>query len=136
MRRHISGREATYMAIESDKRGPVQIEPLPANGAASVPTYDHRFGGPGLGPGQCQFGHCHAGDLMSPEPKKMPALSSAPAAERMRRYRKRRRGGMRCARIQLDVTTIDTLIRKGHLEPEARDDQKALELAISDFIWD
>jgi hypothetical protein len=73
---------------------------------------------------------------MSPEPKKMPALSSAPVAERMRRYRKRRRGGMRCARIQLDVTTIDTLIRKGHLEPEARDDQKALELAISDFIWD
>ena len=73
---------------------------------------------------------------MSPEPKKMPALSSAPVAERMRRYRKRRRGGMRCARIQLDVTTIDTLIRKGHLEPEARDDQKALELAIGDFIWD
>ena len=60
---------------------------------------------------------------MSPEPKKMPALSSAPVAERMRRYRKRRRGGMRCARIQLDVTTIDTVIRKGHLEPEARDDQ-------------
>ena len=73
---------------------------------------------------------------MSTEPKKMLTLSSAPAAERMRRYRKRRRGGMRCARIQLDVTTIDTLIRKGHLEPEARDDQKALELAISDFIWD
>jgi hypothetical protein len=73
---------------------------------------------------------------MSPEPKKMPALSSAPAAERMRRYRKRRRGGTLCARILLDVTTIDTLIRKGHLEPEARDDQKALELAIGDFIWD
>jgi hypothetical protein len=73
---------------------------------------------------------------MSPEPKKMPALSSAPAAERMRLYRKRRRRGMRCVRIQLDVTTIDALIRKKHLEPEARNDQKALELAISDFIWD
>ena len=36
MRRHISGREATYMAIESDKRGPVKIEPLPADGAASA----------------------------------------------------------------------------------------------------
>jgi hypothetical protein len=58
------------------------------------------------------------------------------AAERMRRYRKRRRGGTRCARILLDVTTIEALIRKGHLEPEARDDQKALELAIGDFIWD
>jgi hypothetical protein len=37
MRRHISGREATNMAIESDKRGPVKLEPLPADGAASVP---------------------------------------------------------------------------------------------------
>jgi hypothetical protein len=36
MRRHISGREATYIAIESDKRGPVKIEPLPADGAASA----------------------------------------------------------------------------------------------------
>jgi len=36
MRRHISGREATHIAIESDKRGPVQIEPLPADGAASA----------------------------------------------------------------------------------------------------
>jgi hypothetical protein len=65
-----------------------------------------------------------------------PDARPSTTAERMRRYRKRRRGRMRCARIQLDVTTIDTLIRKGHLEPEARDDQKALELAISDFIWD
>jgi hypothetical protein len=73
---------------------------------------------------------------MSPEPKKMPALSSAPAAERMRSFRRRRRQGTRCVRIQLDVTTIDALIRKKHLEPEARNDQKALELAISDFIWD
>ena len=73
---------------------------------------------------------------MGPEPKKMPALSSAPAAGRMRRFRRRRREGTRCARIQLDVKTIDALIRKGHLKPEARDDQKALELAIGDFIWD
>jgi len=41
MRRHISGREATYMAIESDKRGPVKIEPSPEGnvaGAASPTT--------------------------------------------------------------------------------------------------
>ena len=49
---------------------------------------------------------------MSPEPKKMPALSSAPVAERMRRYRKRRRGGMRCVRVQIHVTEIDALIRQ------------------------
>jgi hypothetical protein len=37
MSRHISGRKATNMAIESDKRGPVKLEPLPADGAASIP---------------------------------------------------------------------------------------------------
>jgi hypothetical protein len=36
MRRHISGREATHVAIESDKRRPVQIEALSADGAASA----------------------------------------------------------------------------------------------------
>jgi hypothetical protein len=65
-----------------------------------------------------------------------PNARPSTTAERMRRFRERRRRGMRCARILLDVTTIDALIRKGHLEPEARDNQKALELAISDFIWD
>ena len=35
MRRHISGREATNMTIESDKRGPVKIEPLTARGASA-----------------------------------------------------------------------------------------------------
>jgi len=38
MRRHISGLEATRIAIESDKRRPVKIEPLPADGAASAPS--------------------------------------------------------------------------------------------------
>ena len=38
MRRHISGREATYMAIESDRRAPVKIEPLPEGGADNVPS--------------------------------------------------------------------------------------------------
>src|SRR5450759_1501765 len=36
MRGHISGLKATHIAIESDKRGPVKIEPLPADGAASA----------------------------------------------------------------------------------------------------
>ena len=38
MRGHIAGLKATHIAIESDKRGPVQIEPLPADGAASAPS--------------------------------------------------------------------------------------------------
>jgi hypothetical protein len=36
-RRHISGREATYIAIESSKRRPVQIEPSPEGGNAAAP---------------------------------------------------------------------------------------------------
>jgi len=36
MPRHISGREATYMAIENDKRRPVRIEPSPSEDAASA----------------------------------------------------------------------------------------------------
>src|SRR5512137_823239 len=36
MRRHISGLEATHIAIESDKRAPVKIEPFPTDGAASA----------------------------------------------------------------------------------------------------
>jgi hypothetical protein len=36
MRGHISGLKATHIAIESDKRGPVKIKPLPADGAASA----------------------------------------------------------------------------------------------------
>jgi hypothetical protein len=38
MRRHISGREATYMAIENDKRGPVKIEPSPEGSASTLTT--------------------------------------------------------------------------------------------------
>ena len=67
---------------------------------------------------------------MSLEPKKMPALSSAPVAERMRRYRKRRRRGMRCLRIQIHVSEIDALIRKKYLDQQSRDDLKAVEYAI------
>jgi hypothetical protein len=37
MRRHISGREAANMAIESNDRGPVPIQPFRADDAASVP---------------------------------------------------------------------------------------------------
>jgi hypothetical protein len=73
---------------------------------------------------------------MNTEIANLSARSPSSAAERMRLYRKRRRRGMRCVRIQLDVTTIDALIRKKHLDHEARNDQKALELAIGDFIWD
>ena len=66
----------------------------------------------------------------------MPALSSAPAAERMRRYRKRRRRGMRCLRIQIHVSEIDALIRKKYLDQQSRDDLKAVEYAIRTVVLD
>jgi len=38
MPRHISGREATYMAVENEKRRPVQIEPLPSDDDVNAPS--------------------------------------------------------------------------------------------------
>ena len=48
------------------------------------------------------------------------------AAERMRRHRQRRRDGLRCLVIELRETEIDTLIRKGLLKPETRNDTSAI----------
>ena len=47
------------------------------------------------------------------------------AAERMRRYRERRREGLRCLMIELRETEIDALIRDGLLKPETRNDPGA-----------
>jgi hypothetical protein len=66
----------------------------------------------------------------------MPALSCAPAAVRMRLYRKRRRRGMRLVRTQLDVTDIEALIHKGYLDRASRDDRDALEFAVNSFVDD
>ena len=46
--------------------------------------------------------------------------SRSPAAERMRRYRQRRRDGMRCFTVEIRETEIDALIRKGLLKQESR----------------
>ncbi len=61
-----------------------------------------------------------------------PTISSA--AERMRRYRQRRRDGLRCLNIQLRETEIDTLIRKGLLKPEPRNDANAIIEAFYRFL--
>jgi hypothetical protein len=54
-------------------------------------------------------------------PTATPTTRSA-AAERMRAHRERRRLGLRCLMIQLRETEIDTLIRRGMLKPETRND--------------
>jgi hypothetical protein len=52
----------------------------------------------------------------------------------MQVHRRRRRNGLRCIRILLHETEIDSLIEKGFLTPERRHDQDAVEAAIDAFI--
>ena len=47
-------------------------------------------------------------------------------AERMRRYRQRRRSGLRCLTIQLRETEIDVLICRALLRPEMRHSKNAI----------
>jgi hypothetical protein len=56
------------------------------------------------------------------------------AAERMRRFRTRRRNGLCSVRVLLHVTEIDALVERGFLKPERRHDQDAVESAINSFI--
>ena len=63
------------------------------------------------------------------------ARSTSPAAKRMRRYRERRRSGMRYVRISLLVTEIDDLIRLGHLQQEQREDAEALQTAVLTLVY-
>ena len=56
------------------------------------------------------------------------------AAERMRRHRQRRRNGLRCLTIELRATEIETLIRKGLLRWEMRNDRSAIINALYDFL--
>ena len=56
------------------------------------------------------------------------------AAERMRRHRQRRRNGLRCLTIELRATEIETLIRKGLLRGETRNDRNAIINALYEFF--
>jgi hypothetical protein len=55
-------------------------------------------------------------------PETKPLLSNSPVAERARRYRARKRAGLRCLPIELRNAEIDALIAKGLLKPQQRDD--------------
>jgi hypothetical protein len=58
-----------------------------------------------------------------------------PAAERMRRYRKRGRQGLGYVRIALHVTEIDALIRMGLLKENQRQDPEALQTAVLAVVY-
>ena len=62
------------------------------------------------------------------------ALPISHGAMRMRRHRQRRRDGLRCLNIQLRETEIDTLIRRGLLKSETRNDANAIIEAFYAFL--
>src|SRR6516164_2043175 len=62
----------------------------------------------------------------------LPRLPSA--AERMRRYRERRRRGLLCIKVQLRRTEVDALIARGLLEPAERKDRSALAAALHRYL--
>ena len=62
------------------------------------------------------------------------AKKPVPAVERMRRLRARRRNGFRSLRVLLHDMDIDSLVDKGFLKPERRQDQPAIQSAIDGFI--
>ena len=64
-----------------------------------------------------------------------PTRSSSPGAQRMRRYRKHRRQGLRLVRILLDEWDIDTLIRLGLLMEHQRQDVDALQTAVTGLLY-
>jgi len=65
-------------------------------------------------------------DTMSP--------TTSPAAERMRRHRRRRREGMRCLMVQLRETEIDALVSRELLKSETRNDRIAVRDAFYAFL--
>jgi hypothetical protein len=62
----------------------------------------------------------------------LPRLSSG--AQRMRRYRERRRRGLACIRVQLRRSEVDALIACGLLEPAERQDRGVLAAALHRYL--
>jgi hypothetical protein len=62
------------------------------------------------------------------------AATPSPAAMRMRRSRERRRGGLRCLRVEMRETEVDALVRRGFLKSEARNEQNAVLEGLYRFL--
>jgi hypothetical protein len=63
-----------------------------------------------------------------------PSRSSSPAAQRMRRYRKQQKQGLRSVRILLDEMDIDAFIRLRLLKEDQRQDEEALQTAVTALL--
>jgi hypothetical protein len=57
-------------------------------------------------------------------------VACSPAARRMRNHRKRRRSGLRCFTVQVFEKEIDTLVHRGFLDVDARNDPRAVRKAL------
>ena len=62
-----------------------------------------------------------------------PAARSS-VAERMRRHRQRRRDGLKCYIVQVRLSELDELIRRGLLQPDCRDNPHDVIDAIHQFF--
>jgi hypothetical protein len=64
------------------------------------------------------------------------AVPFSQSAARMRRHRQRQRNGLRCISVELHELEIETLIRKGLLKWETRNDRNAIiKDALFDRVW-
>ena len=61
-------------------------------------------------------------------------VSPLSSAERMRRYRERRRRGLSCINVQLRQSEVDALIGRGLLQPAERQDRNALAAALHRYL--
>ena len=66
---------------------------------------------------------------MSGEPTTPPIACSA-AAQRMRAHRDRRRKGLHCFTLEIRRREIDVLVKRGLLEPDARNDPYEVKMAL------
>jgi hypothetical protein len=62
----------------------------------------------------------------------LPRLSAS--AERMRRFRERRRRGLFCVKVQLRRSEVDALIASGFLEQTERQDRTELATALHRYL--
>jgi hypothetical protein len=63
-------------------------------------------------------------------------LSTAPAAERMRLYRRRRRLGLRPLTVEIRLLEIEALVKLGYIKPHERADSSAISFAVGAFLSD
>ena len=67
---------------------------------------------------------------------RLPAKAPRSPAERMRLHRRRRRLQRRLVKIEVDSSEIDAMVKRRYLEPEDRDDLRAVEEAVNAFFSD